>query len=279
LSGSSDLYAHNGRRPSASLNFVTCHDGFTLRDLVSYERKHNEANGEENRDGNNNNMSWNCGVEGLTSDQAINRLRAQQQRNFLATLFLSQGVPMLLAGDEVGHTQEGNNNCYCQDSPLSWINWEVSEEQRELHAFVRRLIWLRRENPVFRRRDFFQGRPIHGLEVKDLYWLTPGGTEMADCDWNAEHARCLGMGLMGDQIDEADEHGRRIIGDSFLILFNADHQTVSFLLGGRARGLNWELLVDTSSPEIESRRLECLEEYLLEGRALAALRELPRSPK
>jgi glycogen operon protein len=187
---------------------------------------------------------------------------------------------MLLAGDEVGHTQEGNNNGYCQDSTLSWINWELSEEQRELHAFVRRLIRLRRENPVFRRRDFFQGRPIYGLEVKDLYWLTPGGTEMADSDWNARLARCLGMGLIGNQIDETDERGRRIIGDSFLILFNADHQAVSFRLGGRARGLNWELLVDTSSPNVEGRRLECLDEYLLQGHTLAVLRpELPRSAK
>ncbi|MBV8813217.1 MAG: glycogen debranching enzyme GlgX, partial [Verrucomicrobia bacterium] len=147
----------------------------------------------------------------------------------------------------------------------------------ELQAFVRRLIRLRRENPVFRRRDFFQGRPIHGLEVKDIYWLTPGGAEMTDSDWDAGHARCLGMGLMGDQIDETDEHGRRIIGDSFLILFNADHQAVSFRLGGRARGHNWELLVDTSNPEIESRCLESLDEYLLPGRALAVLRDLPHS--
>ena len=184
---------------------------------------------------------------------------------------------MLLAGDEVGHTQEGNNNCYCQDSPLSWINWELSEEQRDLLAFVRRLIRLRQENPVFRRRDFFQGRPIHGLDVKDLYWLTPNGTEMADSDWNARHARCLGMGLMGDQIDEADEHGRRITGDSFLILFNADDQVVSFRVGGRARGHNWELLIDTSSPKIESRRLECLDKYLLQGRAVAVLRDFGES--
>jgi glycogen operon protein len=280
LSGSSDLYAHNGRRPSASLNFITCHDGFTLRDLVSYERKHNAANGEEDRDGNNNNMSWNCGVEGPTSDLVINQLRQRQQRNFLATLFLSQGVPMLLAGDEVGHTQEGNNNSYCQDSPLSWIDWDLSEEQRELLAFVRRLIRLWRENPVFRRRYFFQGRPIHGLDVKDLYWLTPGGTEMGDSDWNAEHARCLGMGLMGDQIEETDERGQRIIGDSFLILFNADHQSVSFRLGGRARGLNWEVLVDTSNPEVEGHWLECLDDYPLQGRSLAVLRpQFPTSAK
>jgi len=187
---------------------------------------------------------------------------------------------MLLAGDEVGHTQEGNNNGYCQDSPLSWINWELSEEQRELLAFVRRLIRLRRENPVFRRRHFFQGRPIHGLDVKDLYWLTPSGTEMAHTDWNAGHARCLGMGLIGGQIDETDERGQRIIGDSFLILFNADHQSLLFRLGGRARGLNWELLIDSSSPEIEGRRLECLDDYLLQGRTLAVLRpELPRTAK
>ena len=275
LSGSSDLYAHNGRRPSASLNFVTCHDGFTLRDLVSYERKHNEANREENRDGNNNNMSWNCGAEGPTSDQAINQLRQRQHRNFLTTLFLSQGVPMLLAGDEVAHTQEGNNNCYCQDSPLSWINWDLSEEQRELLAFVRRLIRLRRENPVFRRHHFFQGRPIHGSEIKDIYWLTPHGTEMGDSDWGAGHALCVGMGLFGDQILETDEHGRRIIGDSFLILFNADHREIAFRLGGRAQGLNWELVLDTSNLASTGRRLEHLGDYLLQGRTLAVLRLPP----
>ena len=274
LSGSSDLYAHNGRRPSASLNFVTCHDGFTLRDLVSYERKHNEANREENRDGNNNNMSWNCGAEGPTSDQAINQLRQRQHRNFLTTLFLSQGVPMLLAGDEVAHTQEGNNNGYCQDSPLSWINWDLSEEQRELLAFVRRLIQLRRENPVFRRHHFFQGRPIHGSEIKDLYWLTPHGTEMGDSDWGAGHALCVGMGLFGDQILETDEHGRRIIGDSFLILFNADHREIAFRLGGRAQGLNWELVLDTSNLASTGRRLKHLGDYLLQDRTLAVLRFL-----
>ena len=276
LSGSSDLYQHNGRRPSASLNFVTCHDGFTLRDLVSYNQKHNEANGEQNRDGSNNNMSWNCGVEGPTSDSSINELRRRQQRNFLATLLLSQGVPMLLAGDELGHTQEGNNNVYCQDSPLAWLNWDLSQEQRELFQFVRRLLLLRKENPVFRRRHFFQGRPIHGLDIKDLYWLSPNGTEMADSDWDAGYARCLAMGMMGGQIDETDEHGRRIVGDSFLILFNADHENVSFHLGGRARGLDWELILDTSASHTESRALEHLNTYLLQGRSLAVLR--PESP-
>jgi glycogen operon protein len=276
LSGSSDLYQHNGRRPSASLNFVTCHDGFTLRDLVSYNHKHNEANGEQNRDGSNNNMSWNCGVEGPTSDPSVNELRLRQQRNFLATLLLSQGVPMLLAGDELGQTQNGNNNVYCQDSPLAWLNWELSEEQRDLFEFVRRLIRLRKENPVFRRRHFYQGRPIHGLEVKDLYWLAPNGTEMADSDWDAGYARCLGMGLMGKQIDEIDDHGRRIRGDSFLILFNAGHENLPFHLGGRARGLNWELILDTSSQHPESRLLERLNEYPLQGRSVAMLRpQLP----
>jgi glycogen operon protein len=276
LSGSSDLYQHNGRRPSASLNFVTCHDGFTLRDLVSYNHKHNEANGEQNRDGSNNNMSWNCGVEGPTSDPSINELRSRQQRNFLATLLLSQGVPMLLAGDELGHTQQGNNNVYCQDSTLAWLNWDLSQEQRELFQFVRRLLHLRKENPVFRRRHFFQGRPIHGLDVKDLYWLSPNGTEMADSDWDAGYARCLAMGMMGDQIDETDEHGLRIIGDSFLILFNAGPENVSFHLGGRAHGRNWELIFDTSAPNMESRILEHLDTYLLQGRSLAVLR--PESP-
>jgi glycogen operon protein len=276
LSGSSDLYEHNGRRPCASLNFVTCHDGFTLRDLVSYNHKHNEANGEQNRDGSNNNMSWNCGFEGPTNDPSVNELRRRQQRNFLATLLLSQGVPMLLAGDELGHTQQGNNNVYCQDSPLAWLNWDLSQEQRELFEFVRGLLLLRKENPVFRRRHFFQGRPIHGLDVKDLYWLAPSGDEMADSDWDSGCARCLAMGLMGEQIDETDEAGQRIKGDSFLILFNASHENVSFHLGGRARGLDWELILDTSASHPERHALEQLDTYLLQGRSLALLR--PKSP-
>ncbi len=272
LSGSSDLYEHNGRRPSASLNFITCHDGFTLRDLVSYNQKHNEANGEQNRDGNNNNMSWNCGVEGPTTNPTINALRQRQQRNFLATLFLSQGVPMLLAGDEFGHTQNGNNNAYCQDSELSWINWELSAEQKDLFEFVRKLICLRKENPVFRRRHFFQGRPIHGLDVKDLYWLTPNGTEMGDADWNKGHARCLGMGLMGKQIDETDAHGQRIVGESFLVLFNAEDDLVTFRLGGRAGGLDWDLVLDTADPDVKIHRLQHLNEYALQGRSVVVLR-------
>jgi isoamylase len=219
LSGSSDLYAHNGRRPSASLNFITAHDGFTLRDLVSYNQKHNEANGEDNRDGTNDNDSWNCGVEGPTNDANVNRMRAQQQRNFLATLLFSQGVPMLLSGDEFGQTQHGNNNAYCQDSPIAWLDWNFSAEQCALLDCVRDIMRLRKTQPVFRRRHFFQGRPIHGAEIKDLYWLKPDGTEMSDRDWESAFARCLGMVLPGDQIAEVGEHGEQIVGDSFIMHF------------------------------------------------------------
>ena len=272
LSGSSDLYRHNGRRPSASLNFVTCHDGFTLRDLVSYSQKHNDSNGENNRDGTDDNNSWNCGIEGPTDVALVNELRGRQQRNFLATLLLSEGVPMLLAGDELGHTQQGNNNAYCQDSRLTWLNWDLSPEQRELLSFVRELIQLRMQAPVFRRRRFFQGRPIHGSDVKDLYWLTPSGTEMSEHDWNAGYIRSLGMGLVGDQIDETDERGERIVSDSFLVLLNAHHEGIRFRLGGRAQDVSWELVFDTSNARAERCTFTRAAEYLLAGRSLAVLR-------
>ncbi|MBV8485179.1 MAG: glycogen debranching enzyme GlgX, partial [Verrucomicrobia bacterium] len=255
--------------------FVTCHDGFTLRDLVSYQWKHNEANGENNRDGTDQNNSWNCGVEGPTDDASINALRVRQQRNFLATLLLSQGVPMLLAGDELGHTQLGNNNAYCQDSPLTWLNWDLTPEQRDLLEFVRGLIRLRMQNLVFRRRHFFQGRPIHGVEVKDLYWLTPAGTEMSDQDWNIGYARCLGIGLPGDQIDETNAQGERIVGDSFLILLNSNHERVSFHLSSRVRDRSWELVFDTSNADTTRRILGHLDEYPLQGRSVAVLRLEP----
>jgi isoamylase len=279
LSGSSDLYAHNGRRPTASLNFVTAHDGFTLRDLVSYNQKHNEANGEENRDGTNDNDSWNCGVEGATSDPAVNAMRLQQQRTFLATLLLSQGVPMLLAGDEFGHTQHGNNNAYCQDSPLAWLDWNLTAEQRTLLDFVREIMHLRKTQPVFRRRHFFQGRPIHGAEIKDLYWLKPDGTEMSDRDWESGFARCLGMVLPGDQITELGEHGERIVGDSFTMLFNADHEPISFRLGSRQRTVRWTCVLDTAAPNGTKRTFEQLSEFSLQAHSLAVLRaELPSNP-
>jgi isoamylase len=279
LSGSSDLYAHNGRRPSASLNFITAHDGFTLRDLVSYNHKHNEANGEGNRDGTNENDSWNCGVEGITNDDRINALRARQQRNFLATLLLSQGVPMLLSGNEFGQTQHGNNNAYCQDSPLAWLDWNFSPEQRSLLEFVRELVRLRKTQPVFRRRNFFQGRPIHGAEIKDLYWLKPDGAEMSDHDWASGFARCLGMVLAGDQISEVDEHGERIVGDSFAILFNAHHEPISFRLGTRQRDVRWTCVFDTAAPDAQRRMFEHMSDFPLAARSLAVLRaKLPTIP-
>jgi glycogen operon protein len=279
LSGSSDLYAHNGRRSSASLNFITAHDGFTLRDLVSYNQKHNEANGEENRDGTDDNDSWNCGAEGPTNDPAVNALRLQQQRNFLATLLLSQGVPMLLAGNEFGQTQNGNNNAYCQDSPLAWLDWNLTAEQRAQLDFVREIMRLRKTQPVFRRRHFFQGRPIHGAGIKDLYWLKPDGTEMSDRDWASGFARCLGMVLLGDQIAELGEHGERIVGDSFTLLLNAHHESISFRLGTRQRNVRWTCVVDTALPHGTTRTFGHLSEFPLQARSLAVLRnELPSNP-
>jgi isoamylase len=276
LAGSSDLYSHNGRRPSASLNFITAHDGFTLRDLVSYNQKHNEANGEGNRDGTNENESWNCGVEGPTEDPTINSLRSQQQRNFLATLLLSQGVPMLLAGDEFGQTQHGNNNAYCQDSPLAWLDWDLSAEQRALLEFVCELVQLRKTQPVFRRRHFFQGRPIHGAEIKDLYWLKPDGAEMSDADWNTGYARCIAMVLPGDQITEVDERGERVTGDSFVVLVNAHQQAIPFRLGTRRRNLRWACMLDTAAPDARPRTFEHLSEFPLQARSVAVLcAELP----
>jgi glycogen operon protein len=279
LTGSSDLYAHNGRRPSASLNFITAHDGFTLRDLVSYNDKHNEANGEENRDGTNDNNSWNCGAEGVTSDAAVNELRGRQQRNFLTTLLLSQGVPMILAGDEFGQTQHGNNNAYCQDSPIAWLNWNLSDEQRALLHFTCELTRLRRAQPVFRRRRFFQGRPIYGAEIKDIYWMKPDGTEMTEADWAAAHARCLGLGLPGDQIPETGEQGERIAGATFAILFNAHHEAISFRLGARRRNIRWTCVLDTAAPDAAPRTFEPTSIFPLQARSLAVLRtEILSSP-
>jgi len=271
LAGSSDLYAHNGRCPSASLNFITAHDGFTLRDLVSYNHKHNEANGEGNRDGTNDNLSWNCGVEGQTDDAAINVVRGQQQRNFLATLLLSQGVPMLLAGDEFGYTQHGNNNAYCQDSPVAWLDWNLSAEQRTLLNFTREVMRLRKTEPVFRRRHFFQGRPIHGTEIKDLYWLKPDGTEMTDANWNAPHVRCVCMVLPGDQITETGEHGERIVGNSFAILLNAHPELIPFRLGARRREVNWRCILDTSTSSAQPRSFEHMSSFPLQPRSMVVL--------
>jgi glycogen operon protein len=246
LCGSSDLYEHNGKRPYASINFITCHDGFTLQDLVSYNEKHNEANGEDNRDGANDNQSWNCGAEGPTEDPAISRLREQQKRNLFAFLFLSQGVPMIYSGDEIGHTQKGNNNSFCQDNELSWLLWDLTEEQKEFLEFTRGLIRLRREQPVLRRRKFFHGRSIRGAGVKDITWLDPTGRQMTDEAWTTGYVRCLGVLLAGDEIDELDDHGQKIVGDSLLILLNAHHEAIPFVLPPLRAQQQWELLFDTS---------------------------------
>jgi glycogen operon protein len=246
ITGSSDLYAHSGRRPYASINFVTAHDGFTLQDLVSYSEKHNEANGEDNRDGNNNNLSWNCGAEGPTDDANILALRAKQKRNLLAMLLLSQGVPMLYAGDAIGHTQLGNNNAYCQDNATSWLNWNLQPQDRDLLVFVQRMISLRKRHPVFRRRHFFQGRPIKGASVKDVLWLKPSGDEISEDEWRDPSIHCLGMFLSGEGVDETDERGRNLRDENFLVLFNAHHEDVGFTLPAFRAGARWNAWMDTS---------------------------------
>jgi glycogen operon protein len=271
LAGSSDLFGDDGRRPSASVNFITAHDGFTLRDLVSYNQKHNEANGEENRDGSNDNESWNCGVEGPSDEPEIKALRARQQRNFLATLLLSQGLPMLLAGDEFGQTQSGNNNAYCQDSALAWLNWNLSNDQQAQLTFTRNLMHLRKTQPVFRRRNFFQGRPIYGMEIKDLYWIKADGNEMSEFDWNSGHCCSIGMVLPGDQITEAGEEGERIVGDSFAILLNASHEPLPFRLGARRRDLRWKCILDTFDDYAAPRTFEHMSVFPLQPRSLAVL--------
>jgi glycogen operon protein len=274
LTGSSDLYERNGRRPYASINFITSHDGFTLHDLVSYNEKHNDANGEGNRDGHDHNLSWNCGVEGPTNDPAVVALRARQQRNFLATLLLSQGVPMLQAGDEIGRTQYGNNNAYCQDNALSWLDWNLDQSQQELLEFTRLLSRLFHRHPVLRRRKFFQGRHIHGSEVKDLAWFRPDGHEMTDEDWLNWHTRCLGMLLAGDAIEELDARGTRIMDQTLLLLLNAHYEPLSFVLPAYQTAVQWEVVVDTREATGRGRRavLAGGARYFLDARSLALLR-------
>jgi isoamylase len=248
LSGSSDLYQADGRRPYASVNFITAHDGFTLRDLVSYNEKHNEANGEGNNDGDSNNNSWNCGVEGETDDHEVNVLRARQQRNMLATVLLSQGVPMLVAGDERGRSQGGNNNAYCQDNPISWLDWDLERDERELLRFTQRLIALRKEHPVLHRRSFFQGRAIRGDEIKDIEWYRPDGSEMNDEEWANGLVRCIGLLLNGEVMDERDQRGRPVQDDVLFILLNAYHEPIPFTLPGIEDSPEWEVEFDTARP-------------------------------
>jgi glycogen operon protein len=263
FTGSSDLYESTGRRPYASINFVTAHDGFTLNDLVSFNDKHNEANGEANNDGESHNRSWNCGVEGESDDPEVVELRARQRRNFLATLLLSQGVPMLLGGDELARTQRGNNNAYCQDSELSWFDWEQADQS--LIEFTRHLITLRRQHPTFRRRRWFQGRDIRGRE--DIAWFSPDGSEMSEEDWEAGFAKSLGVFFSGDAVTAVDDRGRPTLDDSFLVLFNAHFEPISFTLPAKY-GLAWRLEVDTAGtlpPDIK-------ETVEVEPRSLIVLR-------
>ena len=277
LTGSSDLYGHSGRKPYASINFVTAHDGFTLHDLVSYNDKHNEANGEDNRDGSDHNLSWNCGVEGATDDPAINALRAQQKRNFLATLFLSQGVPMLLAGDEMGRTQRGNNNAYCQDSELTWVDWSLTLEDHQLIEFVRRLIRIQQQHPVFRRSSFFQGRRIRGSGIKDIIWLKPDGSEMTDEEWQQSFARCLGLFLAGEGLNEFDERGKLVTDANFLLLLNAHHEEIVFTVPAYRQNVLWNTEFDTSRVE-SVQTYQGGQNYPLRGRSLVLLREVSTWP-
>ena len=272
LSGSSDLYEQSGRRPYASVNFITAHDGFSLADLVSYSDKHNEANGENNGDGERNNLSWNCGVEGPTTDREILELRERQRRNLMATLMLSVGVPMLSGGDEVGRSQRGNNNAYCQDNDISWTPWILSRADRDFLEFSRRVIRIWKEHPVLRRRKFFQGRRIRGAEVFDITWLDPSGREMTDATWSSPDVHCLGVRLNGDAIGEVDERGERITGDSLALLFNAGETPVSFVLPVANAEERWETLIDTADPWRPPQRFAAQDRYQLRSRSMAVLR-------
>jgi isoamylase len=272
ISGSADLYEASGRKPHASINFITAHDGFTLQDLVSYDRKHNEASGEDNRDGTDNNRSWNHGAEGPTDDPAINALRARQKRNLMATLLLSQGVPMLLGGDELGHTQGGNNNAYCQDNEISWLNWDLTDDERAFLEFVAQIIAFRRRHPVFSRRRFLRGRTLaDGL--KEVAWLRPDDQEMSDKDWNTGFNRCIGVYMAGTVIERVDRRGKPIKDNNFLLLFNAHHEEIPFQLPEFHEGGGWQLLLDTANEKhpFEQRGFAAGDKYPLQGRSMAVL--------
>jgi isoamylase len=274
FSGSSDLYQSDGRRPFASINFVTAHDGFTLADLVSYNEKHNEANLEDNRDGTDDNRSWNCGAEGPTDDPEVNRLRERQMRNFLTTLFLSQGVPMLLGGDEMARTQRGNNNAYCQDNELSWFHWELDERKGPLLEFTRQLIHFRAAHQVFGRTQFLTGESPLGSGLPDSWWFRPDGRKMTRRDWANEELRSIGLFLNGDEIPTRTRQGEHVTDESFLILFNSHHEAVTFLLPPRRFGQRWKLELSTAEPEVEEgeRNFTARSEVTVEGRSIVLLR-------
>jgi glycogen operon protein len=281
LTGSSDLYGSSGRRPYASINFVTAHDGFTLADLVSYNDKHNQANGDDNRDGADDNRSWNCGAEGPSDDVGILELRRRQQRNVLATLVLSQGVPMLSGGDELGRAQGGNNNAYCQDNEVSWYDWDHVDN--DLLAFTRRLLALRRALPVFRRRRFFYGQALHGSQVTDIGWFTPEGTVMTGPDWQEGYAKSIGVFLNGEALPSPGPGGERVSDASFLLLLNAHCEPLRFTLPGGEEAQAWEVVLDTSepgtdgpsagSPALAQRVVNVGEQVAVEPRCLVVLRQ------
>ncbi len=279
FTGSSDLYQDDGRHPNASVNFITAHDGFTLHDLVSYNQKHNEANGEDNRDGDNHNRSWNHGEEGETDDPAIRTLRERQKRNFLATLMLSQGVPMLLGGDEIGRTQQGNNNAYCQDNEISWFDWALRDENLALLGFTRRLMDFRQRHPIFRRRKWFMGREIHGSGVRDIGWFSPTGEEMGQEEWTAGFAKSIAVFLNGDEIPQRGPKGEAISDDSFLLLFNAHHDTIEFTLPPETWGARWTAELDTAEPlgTAEPAVLEAGAKLPVTGRSLVILQRVDES--
>ncbi|MCV7201622.1 glycogen debranching protein GlgX [Mycolicibacterium peregrinum] len=275
LTGSSDLYEATGRRPGASINFVTCHDGFTLNDLVSYNEKHNEANGEDNRDGESHNRSWNCGVEGPTDDPAILALRAKQMRNIVGTLMLSQGTPMIAHGDEIGRTQLGNNNVYCQDSELSWMDWSLLEANAEHLEFTRKVLAFRKRHAAFRRRRFFEGKPIRsGDQVRDIAWLTPGGTEMTPEDWGTGLGTCVAVFLNGDSIPAPNARGERVVDDTFLLCFNANDHEQDFVTPNGDYAAEWTGDLDTASPTGDSDLVVAAGEKIsLQARSLLVLRK------
>ncbi|RRQ27634.1 glycogen debranching enzyme GlgX [Rhodococcus sp. Eu-32] len=275
FTGSSDLYEATGRRPGASINFVIAHDGFTLHDLVSYNEKHNEANGEDNNDGESHNRSWNCGVEGPTDDPEILELRGRQIRNIMATLLLSQGTPMLAHGDEFGRTQQGNNNVYCQDSELAWMDWSLAESNADLLQFTKTAIALRNDHPVFRRRRFFEGRPIRsGEQARDIAWLTPSGEEMTPEDWDSGFGKSLTVFLNGEGIPEPDQRGERVVDDSFLLCFNAHHEALDFLTPDGAYAKEWTVALDTAVPNgVSENVIEAGTHVEVAARSLLVLRK------
>jgi len=273
FTGSADLYKDD-RYPTASINFVTAHDGFTLRDLVSYNEKHNEANGEENRDGESHNRSWNCGVEGDTDDEKVLRLRRQQMRNFIATLFLSQGVPMLLAGDEIGRTQKGNNNAYCQDNEISWLDWKNAD--KEMLAFTKKMIRLRKEHPVFCRTRWFKGERLKHGDVEDIAWFLPEGVQMTEENWNHDYAKSLAVFLNGKGINAHTYEGGLITDDSFYIIFNAHHDPLKFRFPVEKYGKSWVKIVDTATDQKEDGSRKAYKsgsEITVEGRSVIVLQQ------